>query len=101
MTHERTCANCGTMLSHRESELCLACEAKLPNNFGADEITGAESTSWTSGMPPLKRILLVWNSKAIFGPIAFATEEHRQREMDRVATAPGGPVTHYLIIPKV
>jgi len=58
------------------------------------------STSWVKGEPPLKRILLVWNSKAIFGPIAFATEAHRKQEMDRVATAPGGPVTHYLIIPK-
>lgn len=57
-------------------------------------------TSWVKGEPPLKRIMLVWNGKAMLGPIAFATEAHRKLELDRVATAPGGPVTHYLIIPK-
>lgn len=60
--------------------------------------------SWVKGEAPLKRILMLWNGKALFGPMAFQTEEHRDQETQRlIATTArkiAGAPTHYLIIPK-
>ena len=62
------------------------------------------SASWVKGEAPLKRILMLWNGKALFGPIAFQTEEHRDQETQRLiattASQIAGAPTHYLIIPK-
>lgn len=59
-----------------------------------------EVARWVKGLPPLNRILLIWNGTAMFGPIAFQTEAHRKTNLDIVASAPGGPATHYLVIPR-
>lgn len=61
------------------------------------------SASWVKGEAPLKTILLLWNGRALFGPISFQTEEERDQETKRlIATASqiAGAPTHYLIIPK-
>lgn len=63
----------------------------------------AGSTRWIEGEPPLKRILMLWNGKALFGPIAFQTEEHRAMQQNLLQQSQpkiAGVATHYLIIPK-
>lgn len=64
----------------------------------------AGAAAWVKGEAPLKRILMLWNGKALFGPIAFQTVGHRDLEIRRLiettAKQIAGAPTHYLIIPK-
>lgn len=61
---------------------------------------------WLKGKAPLKRIVLLWNGKGLFGPVTFHTRQERDLYYEHLADLektvypiPGTP-THYLIVPK-
>ena len=64
------------------------------------------SVSWAKGDAPLNKIVLLWNGRGLYGPVAFENESDRELYCQRLVSLSstvsvmGGKPTHYLVIPK-
>lgn len=99
-------SHCRRGKSHNDTENFMIRQSNDTEEGGGSCAPLGGSTSWVKGEAPLKRILMLWNGKGLFGPVAFQNEgdrenycQHLEDLTKTVHPIPGRP-THYLIIPK-
>jgi hypothetical protein len=91
------------LLDQEIFDLFVACQSgKVTCRLAAETVEQivAIRPQWIQGEPPLEKIVLLWNGKAIYGPISFYANAHLDLWFERAETMHDGRPTHYLIIPK-